>query len=83
MARKSNMHPGQILLEEFLLPMDITVYSLSQTTEIPHEKIAKIIQGSGRITHKTASRLGDFFGTSDRFWLGLQAEYDNSDKNIN
>ncbi len=83
MATHANEHPGRILLEEFLLPYDITVLSLSKKTEIPRSQIAQILKGTGRITHETASKLGDFLGTSDDYWLLLQQAYDKSFKDIN
>lgn len=83
MAAQSNEHPGRILLEEFLLPYDITVLSLSQQTEIPKSRLAQILKGEEPITHETASKLGDFLGTSDDYWLRLQYAYDKSSKDIN
>lgn len=71
-----NIHPGEILLKEFLEPMNISAYRLSKDTGIPQTRISEIIHGRRRITADTALRLKSFFGTSAEFWLGLQDDYD-------
>ncbi|MEX0813875.1 MAG: HigA family addiction module antitoxin [Chitinophagales bacterium] len=71
-----NIHPGEILQEEFLLPMEISAYRLSKDTFIPQTRISEIVKGKRRITADTALRLSKYFGTSARFWLGLQNDYD-------
>lgn len=71
-----NIHPGEVLLEEFLKPMEITAYRLAKETYIPQTRISAILKGKRRITADTALRLSKFFGTSAKFWLGLQADYD-------
>ncbi len=71
-----NIHPGEILIEEFLKPMDISAYKLAKETFIPQTRISAIIKGNRRITADTALRFSKFFGTSAKFWLGLQADYD-------
>ena len=76
MARLENIHPGEILLEEFLIPMEISAYRLSKDTEIPQTRISQIIKGKRRITADTALRLSSYFGNSAKFWLGLQDDYD-------
>ncbi len=76
MERLSNIHPGEILLEEFLRPLEITAYRLSKGTEIPQTRISQIIKGKRRITADTALRLASYFGTTAKFWLGLQNDYD-------
>lgn len=76
MKKLRNIHPGEILQEEFLIPMNITAYRLSKETFIPQTRIAEIIKGNRRITADTALRLSLFFGTSAKFWLGLQDDYD-------
>ena len=76
MDRLSNIHPGEILLEEFLRPLDITAYRLSKDTEIPQTRISQIIKGKRRITADTALRFSSYFGTTAKFWLGLQVDYD-------
>jgi len=76
MDKLRNIHPGEILLEEFLKPMGITAYRLAKETRIPQTRISQIIQGKRRITADTALRLSKYFGTSGQFWLGLQDDYD-------
>jgi len=71
-----NIHPGEILQEEFLLPMGITAYRLSIDIGIPQTRISEILKGKRRITADTAIRLSNYFGNSARFWLGLQNDYD-------
>ena len=72
----ANIHPGEILLEEFLTPLEITAYRLSKDLAIPQTRISEIIKGNRRITADTALRLSHYFGTSPKFWLGLQDDYD-------
>lgn len=76
MNRLSNIHPGEILFEEFLNPLEITAYRLSKDTDIPQTRISQIIKGKRRITADTALRLASYFGTTAKFWLGLQDDYD-------
>ncbi len=76
MNKLQNIHPGEILYEEFLTPLNITAYKLSKDTDIPQTRISQIIKGKRRITADTALRLAAYFGTSARFWLGLQNDYD-------
>ena len=76
MEKLNNIHPGEILLEEFLKPMGITAYRLSKDTRIPQTRISEIIKGRRRITADTALRLSKYFGTTAKFWLGLQDDYD-------
>jgi addiction module HigA family antidote len=71
-----NIHPGEILKEEFLEPLEISAYRLSKETFIPQTRISEILKGNRRITADTALRLSKFFGTSAKFWLGLQDDYD-------
>jgi len=70
------VHPGEILEEEFLKPLDITAYRLAKETKIPATRISQIIKGKRRITADTALRFGKFFGNSADFWMGIQMEYD-------
>ena len=79
----SNIHPGEILLEEFLKPLEISAYRLSKDTEIPQTRISQIIKGNRRITADTAVRLSSYFGNSAKFWLGLQADYDIEEERNN
>ena len=83
MKRLENIHPGEVLVEEFLIPMEITAYRLSRETEIPQTRISQIIKGKRRITADTALRLSAFFGNSAKFWLGLQNDYDLEEQRNN
>ncbi len=76
MEKLNNIHPGEILLEEFLKPMEISAYRLAKETFIPQTRISEIIKGKRRITADTALRLSKFFGTTAKFWLGMQDDYD-------
>lgn len=76
MERLNNIHPGEILKEEFLVPMGISAYRLAQDTQIPQTRISQIIKGKRRITADTALRFSAYFGNSAKFWLGLQEDYD-------
>ena len=71
-----NIHPGEILREEFLKPMGITPYRVAKATHIPATRISEIIKEKRGISADTALRLGKYFGTSAEFWLGLQMEYE-------
>ena len=70
------IHPGEILLEDFLQPMQISQYHLAQAIGVPPRRINEIVHGKRGITADTALRLGLFFGMEPRFWLNLQSEYD-------
>src|SRR5947209_7474454 len=70
------VHPGEILLEEFLRPMGISQYRLAKDTSVPPRRINEIVRGQRAITADTALRLARYFGTSERFWLNLQTHYD-------
>lgn len=76
MKRLKNIHPGEILAEEFLTPMDLTAYRLAKDIGIPQTRVSEIIKGNRSITADTALRLSKYFGNSAKFWLGLQADYD-------
>ena len=76
MENLTNIHLGEILLEEFLLPLEISAYRLSKDTQIPQTRISQIIKGKRRITADTALRLSSYFGNSAKFWLGLQDDFD-------
>ena len=69
-------HPGEILREEFLKPLHITKYRLAKDIKIPKTRISEIVKGKRRITADTALRLAKYFGTSAKFWLGLQDDFD-------
>ena len=74
--RLANIHPGEILLEEFMQPMGISQYRLAQDTGISQMRVSEIVRGKRGISADTALRLARYFGTSDRFWMGLQADYE-------
>ena len=76
MEKLRNISPGEILLEEFLIPLEISQYRLSKDLEIPQTRISEIIKGNRRISADTAVRLSAYFGNSPKFWLGLQDDYD-------
>ncbi len=76
MAKLKNIHPGEILLEEFLIPFNISAYKLAKDIEIPQTRISEIVKGNRRITADTALRFSKYFGNSAKFWLGLQDDYD-------
>jgi len=76
MERLLNIHPGEILLEEFLKPLNISAYKLSKDIGIPQTRTSEIIKGNRSITADTALRFSYYFGNSAKFWLGLQNDYD-------
>jgi len=76
MNRIANIHPGEILLEEFLNPLDISQNKLARDIDVPPRRINEIVHGDRSITADTDLRLSKALGTSEGFWLGLQADYD-------
>ena len=76
MEKLRNITPGEVLLEEFLVPLEISQYRLSKDLEIHQTRISEIIKGNRRISADTAVRLSAYFGNSAKFWLGLQDDYD-------
>ncbi len=76
MKKLKNIHPGEILQEEFLIPLGISAYRLSKDISIPQTRISEIIKGNRRITADTALRFSKYFGNSAKFWLGIQDDYD-------
>ncbi len=70
------IHPGEILVEEFLIPLDITQHRLAVEIGVPPRRINEIVHGKRRISADTALRLARYFGTSERFWINLQSRYD-------
>jgi addiction module HigA family antidote len=76
MKKLRNIHPGEILQEEFLIPLEISAYRLSKDIGIPQTRISEIIKGNRRITADTALRLSKYFGNSAKFWLGIQDDFD-------
>lgn len=76
MPKLKNIHPGEVLLEEFLAPMQISQNSLARAIAVPPRRINEIVLGKRAITADTALRLARHFGTSEQFWMGLQADFD-------
>lgn len=74
--RLANIHPGEVLLEEFLLPMEISQNALARAAGVPPRRINEIVLAKREVTADTALRLAKVFGTSEGFWLALQADYD-------
>jgi addiction module HigA family antidote len=70
------VHPGEVLLEEFLKPMELSQNRLALDIRVPPRRINEIVHGKRRVTADTALRLAHYFGTSPQFWLGLQMDYD-------
>lgn len=82
MEKLKNIHPGEILSEEFLIPLHISAYRLSKDLDIPQTRISEIIKGNRRITADTALRLSKYFGNSAKFWLGLQNDFDIEEETL-
>lgn len=76
MKKIPNIHPGEILKEEFLIPFHISAYKLAKETKIPPTRVSQILKGRRSITADTALRFSKYFGTTPDFWLGSQIEYD-------
>ena len=76
MKKLKNIHPGEILLEEFLLPLGISAYKLSKDIGIPQTRTSEILKGNRRITADTSLRLSRYFGNSAKFLLGIQDDFD-------
>ena len=76
MKKIPNVHPGEVLLEEFLTPLNISAYRLAKETSMPQTRVSEIIKGHRRVTADTALRLSYFFGNTPKFWLGLQDDFD-------
>jgi addiction module HigA family antidote len=70
------VHPGEVLAEEFLLPLGVSQYRLARDVSVPARRINEIVHGQRGISADTALRLGRYFGTTERFWLNLQTRYD-------
>ena len=82
MKSLKNVHPGEILQEEFLVPLDISAYRLAKDTFLPQTRISEIVKCRRRITADTALRLSRYFGNSAKFWLGLQDDFDLEEENV-
>ncbi len=76
MKKMKPVHPGEVLLEEFLSPLGISQYRLAKDTSVPARRINEIVHGARSVTADTALRLGRYFGTSAHFWLNLQTHFD-------
>ncbi|HEX5676652.1 MAG TPA: HigA family addiction module antitoxin [Alcanivorax sp.] len=76
MTRLANIHPGEVLLEEFLKPMALSQNKLAREIGVPPRRINEIVLGKRSVSADTAVRLARYFGTSEKFWMGLQADYD-------
>ena len=76
MKRLRNIHPGEVLLEEFLKPMDLSQNAIARAIGVPPRRINEIVLGKRGISADTAIRLAKHLGTSEQFWMGLQADYD-------
>ena len=76
MTKLKNVHPGEVLLEEFLVPMALSQNAVARAIGVPPRRINEIVLGKRAITADTALRLAKAFGTSEAFWLGLQVDYD-------
>jgi len=74
--RLKNVHPGEVLAEEFLNPLEVSAYRLAKEIGVPATRISEILHGRRAISADTALRLAKYFGTSAKFWLGLQEDYD-------
>ena len=84
MARSlPNVHPGEVLLEEFLKPLNLSQNRLARDLSVPQRRINEIVLGKRAVTPDTALRLARYFGTSERFWLGLQADFDLEEAKLN
>ena len=76
MTKLTNIHPGEVLLEEFLVPMGLSQNRIAREMGVPPRRINEIVHGKRAVTADTALRLARFFGISEEFWMGLQADYD-------
>ena len=84
MARSlPNIHPGEVLLEEFLKPLELSQNRLARDLSVPPRRINEIVLGKRSVSPDTALRLARYFGTSERFWLGLQADFDLEEARLN
>lgn len=82
MTKLKNIHPGEVLLEEFLIPMEISQNRLARDISVPPRRINEIVLGKRGVTADTALRLARYFRTTEKFWLGLQDDYDLEEARI-
>jgi len=80
MENLNNIHLGEVLLEEFMKPLEISAYRLSKDLNIPQTRISEILKGRRRVSADTALRLSKYFGNSAKFWLGLQDDFDSEEQ---
>jgi len=76
MKKLKNVHPGEVLREEFIIPLEISAYRLAKETFLPQTRISAILKGKRRISADTALRFAKYFGTTPQFWMGLQDDFD-------
>jgi addiction module HigA family antidote len=76
MKKLKNIHPGEVLKEEFLIPLNISAYKLCKDIDIPQTRISEILKGNRSVTADTALRLSKYFGNTPNFWLGIQNDFD-------
>jgi addiction module HigA family antidote len=76
MKKLNNVHPGEVLREEFIIPLEISAYRLAKETFLPQTRISAILKGKRRISADTALRFAKYFGTTPHFWMGLQDDFD-------
>ena len=76
MNKLENVHPGEVLLEEFLVPMGLSQNRIAREIGVPPRRINEIVHGKRSVTADTALRLARYFGTTEAFWMGLQADFD-------
>lgn len=81
-SKLKNIHPGEVLKEEFLNELGISAYRLAKDTGIPQTRVSEIVKGTRRITADTALRLSKYFGNTAKFWLGLQDDFDLEEERI-
>ncbi|MBA4252295.1 MAG: addiction module antidote protein, HigA family [Chlorobiaceae bacterium] len=82
MKKLKNIHPGEVLMEEFLKPFSISQYQLAKDLGIPQTRVSQIINCKRRITADSALRISKYFGNSAKFWLGLQADFDLEEEKV-
>ena len=75
-SKLAPIHPGEVLMEDFLVPLGLTQYRLAQNLSVPPRRINEIVHGKRAVTADTALRLARYFGTSEQFWLNLQSRFD-------
>jgi addiction module HigA family antidote len=82
MKKLNNVHPGEVLREEFIIPLEISAYRLAKETFLPQTRISAILKGKRRISADTALRFAKYFGTTPQFWMGLQDDFDLEEERI-